>query len=86
MDVYVEGGSTSIGCSGIESLVGCGYGGGGGKFHGDSSYKNDSVNDSRLIEVKRFFTKPYEALEVLDMVNLLEVKGVAEDGDDNESN
>ncbi|GKE32488.1 hypothetical protein Tco_1451810 [Tanacetum coccineum] len=62
------------------------YGSGGGKFHGDSSCKNELVNDSRLIEVKRFFTKPYEALKVLDMAEFLEGKEVAEDGDDNASN
>ncbi|GKB44081.1 hypothetical protein Tco_0889023 [Tanacetum coccineum] len=47
----MEGDSTSMGSSDSESLVGCGYG--GGKFHDDSSCKNDSVDDSRLIEVKR---------------------------------
>nr|GEV11169.1 hypothetical protein [Tanacetum cinerariifolium] len=67
-------------------VVGFGYGGGGGKFHDDFSCKNELVNDSRLIDVKKFFTKPYEALEVLDMATLLEGKEVAEDGNDNASN
>ncbi|GJT56129.1 hypothetical protein Tco_0991183 [Tanacetum coccineum] len=43
--------------SGGESLVGCGCGG-DGNFHGKSSCEDDSVDDSRLIEVKWVFTKP----------------------------
>nr|GEW57153.1 reverse transcriptase domain-containing protein [Tanacetum cinerariifolium] len=39
--------------------VSCGYGGNGGKIHDDSSCKKDLVDDSILIEVKRFITKPY---------------------------
>ncbi|GJW56195.1 hypothetical protein Tco_0102926 [Tanacetum coccineum] len=69
----MEGDSTFMGSSDSESLVGCGYG--GGKFHGDSPCKNDSVDDSRLIEVKKVFclnlTLLYdEAHEVLNMMTL----------------
>ncbi|GJZ71111.1 putative ribonuclease H-like domain-containing protein, partial [Tanacetum coccineum] len=48
-----------MGCIGCELLVGCGYGGGSGKIRDDSSCRKDSVDDSKLIEVKRLFTKPY---------------------------
>nr|GEV92847.1 hypothetical protein [Tanacetum cinerariifolium] len=48
-----------MGFIGYESLVGYGYGVGGKNIHDDSSCKKDSVDDSILIEVKRFFTKPY---------------------------
>ncbi|GJV45447.1 aldehyde dehydrogenase family 7 member B4 [Tanacetum coccineum] len=43
----------------VRILVGCGYGGGSGKIYDDSSFKKDSVDDSILIEVKRFNSKPY---------------------------
>ncbi|GKA88963.1 hypothetical protein Tco_0810775 [Tanacetum coccineum] len=57
------------------SLVSCGYGGGGGRIDDDSSCNEDSVEDSSLIEVKRFNSKPYVvgvdgSLEVLDKVTL----------------
>ncbi|GJQ89538.1 hypothetical protein Tco_0000677 [Tanacetum coccineum] len=40
-------------------MVGCGYGGSGGRIHDDSSCNEDLVEDSSLIEVKRFNSKPY---------------------------
>ncbi|GJZ87328.1 hypothetical protein Tco_0658938 [Tanacetum coccineum] len=71
--VNCESGSTSMGCSGSVLLVGCGCGG-NGKFHGESSCEDDSMDDSRSIKVKGFSLNLTllvdEALEVLDMVTL----------------
>nr|GEV84105.1 retrovirus-related Pol polyprotein from transposon TNT 1-94 [Tanacetum cinerariifolium] len=38
---------------------GCSCGGGGGRIHDDSFHNEDSVEDSSLIEVKGFNSKPY---------------------------
>nr|GEV77383.1 MAK10-like protein [Tanacetum cinerariifolium] len=46
---------------------GCGYDGGGEKIHDDSSCKKDSSDDSILIEVKRFITKPYLVAHIEDL-------------------
>ncbi|GJW85043.1 ribonuclease H-like domain-containing protein [Tanacetum coccineum] len=43
----------------VVASLGCGYGGGGGRIHDDSSYNEDSVEDSSLIEEKGFNSKPY---------------------------
>nr|GFB34006.1 hypothetical protein [Tanacetum cinerariifolium] len=37
----------------------CGYGSDGGRIHDDSFCNEDSVEDSSLIEVKGFNSKPY---------------------------
>ncbi|GKD73254.1 hypothetical protein Tco_1331536 [Tanacetum coccineum] len=57
----------------VSPSVGCGCGG-NGKFHGGSSCEDDSVDDSRLIKVKKIplnlTVLVDEALEVLDLVTL----------------
>ncbi|GJW84224.1 hypothetical protein Tco_0157369 [Tanacetum coccineum] len=44
---------------GGEVVIGCVYGGGGGRIHDDSSCNEDFMENSSLIEVKRFNSKPY---------------------------